>query len=178
MVSFRSSLSLGVEALFVSARIRAITSPARLPSRTMSACSFPGFVQVGHICGQPAEAGAAVADDTGKRLIDFMRDRGGQFPHHAHAVDVRELCLEFAQPLALLFGTLAVFDVGENSIPPDDLSVLIAQRHTTSQKPAIFPVCSATKARFGFEWLASSKGRTPLLPICLTIFRVNCVRPT
>ena len=80
----------------------------------------------GTFAGQPAEACAAVADDTGQRLVDFMRDGGGQFAHHADPVDVREIRLELAQPLALFFGTLAIFDVREKSVPPDDLSVLIA----------------------------------------------------
>ena len=125
---------------------------------------FTDFVHIRHVSGQPAQARAAVAHYTGQRLVDFMRDRGGQFPHHAHAVDVREICLDCAASHAF-FGTLAIFDVRENSIPPDDLSVLIAQRHATSQKPAIFPIRSATKARLAFERLACSKGRAPLFRI-------------
>ena len=52
-----------------------------------------------------------------------MRDRGGQFPHHAHPVDVREVRFELAQPLALFFGLLAFRDVQSQAqienTPPD-----------------------------------------------------------
>src|SRR2546422_411484 len=40
-----------------------------------------------------------------------MRQGGGQLPHHADPVHMCEICLELAQPLALLFGTLALRDV-------------------------------------------------------------------
>ena len=97
MVSFRSSFSCVAAALLVMARMRAITSPARLPSRTMRLSSFPGFLQIRRISGQPAQASTAVTHYARQRLVDFMRDRGGQFTHHAYPVDVREIRLELPQ---------------------------------------------------------------------------------
>ena len=43
-----------------------------------------------------------------------MRDRGGQFPHGGHSVDVCEIGLELPQLLALFFGPDAVADVPGN----------------------------------------------------------------
>ena len=41
-----------------------------------------------------------------------------------------------------LFGPVAFLDVDRGSIPIDDVSQLIAQRHIADQQPAILPVCS------------------------------------
>jgi hypothetical protein len=119
------------------------------------------------------QASAAVADYARQRLVDLMRNRGSQFPHHAHAVDVREICFEFALSLPLCFGPLAIFDVRKNSVPLDNLSLLIAQRHTTSQNPAIFPIRSGTKAGLPVERFAISKGGAPLVQKRLTILGMN-----
>ena len=40
-----------------------------------------------------------------------MRQRCGQFAHHAHAVDVREICLELLQSFALVLCTFAFCDI-------------------------------------------------------------------
>jgi hypothetical protein len=71
---------------------------------------------------QPAQAGVTVRQHSRRRLVDFMRDRGGQLPHHAHPVDVREIGFELAQPLALFLGLQSFGDVAamfsRNRRPP------------------------------------------------------------
>src|SRR5215469_9575730 len=42
---------------------------------------------------------------------------------------------------ALRLGSLALFDVCRDSVPLQNISLLIPQRHSTNQEPAIFPVC-------------------------------------
>src|SRR5271165_4299552 len=75
---------------------------------------FPGFFHVGRISGQPTQASAGVTHHARQRLVDFMRDRGGQFTQYAYPVDVSEICLELPQLFALFFGLHAVTDVPGN----------------------------------------------------------------
>ena len=51
----------------------------------------PRLVEIGRIGGQPAHAGIAVGDHRGERLIDLVRDRGGEFAQRGHTADMREL---------------------------------------------------------------------------------------
>ena len=53
----------------------------------------------------------AVRDHGGKRLGDFMGDRGRHFSHRHHARDMRQFHLRFAQ---CLFRLLAPGDVAGN----------------------------------------------------------------
>ena len=177
MVSFRSSFSLGSAALLVRARMRAITSPARFPSRTMRWTASRDFLHVRHISGQPAQAGAAVAHHARERLVDFMRDRSGQFPHDAHPVDVRKIRLELAQPLALFFGTFAVFNIGGHATPFDHLPTFVAQRDGAHLEPAIPSVGAATQPRFTLQSLTLSRRRPPRFDDFLEIVGVNCRLP-
>src|SRR5208337_1235121 len=82
-----------------------------LPVADDPAGGFPGFLQIRHISGQPAQTRAAATHNAREWLVDFMRDRGGQFPQYAYPVDVRQIRLELPQLLALFFRPHAVTDV-------------------------------------------------------------------
>jgi hypothetical protein len=63
------------------------------------------------IVTEPSHAGVGVHNGGGDRLFDFVRQRGGQFAHHADAVHVHEISLELVQSFALFFGALALGNV-------------------------------------------------------------------
>src|SRR6266436_7345688 len=50
-----------------------------------------------------------------------------------------ELCFLFPD---LSFSRLAIFDVGDDAIPFDDVAGFISQRHAPLQVPAVFSICS------------------------------------
>ena len=66
------------------------------------------FVQVDVVVGKKAQAGLRVAEDGGERLIQLVRERGGEFAEQRDAADAREFGLllvrafEFRE-LALMF---------------------------------------------------------------------------
>ena len=105
-ISFRSSFSLGGAVLFCQRPNAGDHFTGSLSVANDVADSVTGFLKIGRISRQKTPASAAVADYTRQRLVDLMRNRGSQFSHHAHAVDVREICFEFAQSLPLCFGRL------------------------------------------------------------------------
>ncbi len=66
---------------------------------------------------------------------------GGHIPDEAAGL-AHPLCLDqfgFASPQFLL-GPLAILDVGGRPVPFDNVALLIAQRHGSKQKPAIFTI--------------------------------------
>jgi len=67
-----------------------MTSPARLSCSTMSLRMSRHFVQVNVVMREEADGGLGVAKDGGKRLVQFMSHRAGQFPQHGHAGQVRQ----------------------------------------------------------------------------------------
>src|SRR5208337_872989 len=85
-----------------------------LPVADDPAGGFPGLLQIRHISGQPAQTRAAATHNAREWLVDFMCDRGGQFPQYAYPVDVRKIGLELPQPVTLFFGPHAVTDVPGN----------------------------------------------------------------
>src|SRR5260370_39354594 len=50
--------------------------------------------------------------------------------------------VRFTAPEGLL-GPLAIFDVGRDPIPLDDVSIFISERHSAAQLPAILPIRAA-----------------------------------
>src|SRR5208337_661688 len=107
-----------------------------LPVADDPAGGFPGFLQIGHISGQPAQTRATATHNAREWLVDFMRDRGGQFPQYAYPVDVRQIGLEWAKSGALFFGPLAFRDV------PGDM-----QQEATPAIPKTTRVCFDRKHR-------------------------------
>ena len=55
------------------------------------------FAQIGWLLIQEIQSGTRVVARGCNRLGDFMRQRGGQFSHHAHAVHVGEVRLHLLQ---------------------------------------------------------------------------------
>jgi hypothetical protein len=58
---------------------------------------FPDLAQVGGPQVQKILRRPGVVARAGHRLRDFVRQRGCQFPHHAHAVHMGEIRLELTQ---------------------------------------------------------------------------------
>ena len=66
---------------------------------------------------------------------------GGDIPDEAAGL-AHPLCLDqfgFASPQFVL-GPLAILDVGGRPVPFDNVALLVAQRHGSKQKPAIFTI--------------------------------------
>src|SRR5438874_13608889 len=73
----------------------------------------------------------------------------------------------------LLQSALAVLDIDSRSVPLDDISLLIAQRHGAHQEPAIFPV-GAPQTQFILARFPDSHVRAPLFHDSREVFRMNC----
>src|SRR5437763_3892051 len=78
-------------------------------------------------------------------------------------------------PPQRIFGSLSILDIGTRSIPLDDLSLLIAQRHGADQKPAIFSI-GAAQAHFIFVRFPGRHVRTPLFQDSWNVFGMNGAR--
>src|SRR4029077_21118236 len=76
-----------------------------------------------------------------------------------------------------LFGTLTIVNLHRDSVPLEDISLLISKRHGTSQKPAVFPICRAPAVRV-VERGAGGQRRPPLLQVSINVFGVNRAGPT
>src|SRR5271155_2075957 len=74
--------------------------------------------------------------------------------------------------LKRLIGAFAIFDVGRDPIPLDDVSIFISERHSAVQLPAVLPIRPAG-THLIFERLASSNRFHPFTCMSLKIIRVN-----
>src|SRR6266542_2518386 len=128
---------------------------------------IPRFFQV--FCIEPAQTGAGIVDECAERLIDFMGNRGTHLSQRRHPRDVSQFDLRFAKRF---FGALAIFDLHRDSVPLEDISLLITKRHRTSQKPAVFPIRRAPGCLI-FERRAGSHGPSPLVQKSINVFGVN-----
>src|SRR5271157_5617971 len=151
--------------------------PGALAVANDVADSLTDFLHVRCISGQETQASAAVAHDARQRLVDFMRDRGGQFSHHAHPVDVRKFFLELSQLLALLFGTFAVFNIGCHAASPHYLPALVTQAGEARLEPAILAVGAATQPHLILHRLAPGRQPLPLIDNHLEIVGMYCRLP-
>src|SRR2546426_11356823 len=70
---------------------------------------------------------------------------------------------------------LELGDVGTRSVPLDNISLLIAQRHGADQEPAIFPV-SAAQTHFILVRFPSRHTRAPLFQDSWNVFGLNWAR--
>jgi hypothetical protein len=82
---------------------------------------FPDLANVRRPLVQKIHRRTGVVARAGDRLRDLVGQRGGQFSHHAHAVHVREICLQLAEPLPLL---LRAFAFRHIDVCPDNLEML------------------------------------------------------
>src|SRR6185295_9287455 len=80
-----------------------------------------------------------------------------------------QLCLLFAD---LVFRPLSVLDVGEDAIPFDNATNLIAQWDATLQMPAILPI-RAAETYLVLERFAAGSAREPLCDVSLEIIRMR-----
>src|SRR4029077_12584420 len=71
-----------------------------------SSCGGARSFQVGGIMREPSQTRVGACDRGGYGLLDFVRQRGGQFAHHVDPVDMQQIGLQLAKPFALRLGTL------------------------------------------------------------------------
>src|SRR5260370_6072134 len=84
-----------------------------------------------------------------------------------------ELCFLFPD---LSFCPLAVFNVGDDAIPFDDVAGFISQRHAPHQVPAIFPICAAETPLI-LKRLAAGNAREPLAVVSLNVIGGSYLMP-
>ena len=65
---------------------------------------LPRRIKIGRVPAQPAQAGIAAGGDGGQRLVDLMRDRGGQLAQGRQAGRMREVRLRLMQAFLGTFG--------------------------------------------------------------------------
>ena len=75
---------------------------------------LPDLTQVRRLPVQKIHGRTGVVARTGDRLRDFVRQRGSQFSHHAHAVHVGEIRLHLLQSRQRL---RAILDVRQQNVP-------------------------------------------------------------
>src|SRR6516162_4093762 len=150
-------------AFLTGARIRPITSLARLPSLMIRSRASRTSSRSG---GSAPSQRDAAGQCSGDRLADLMSDRCRQLARSCHAIGMGELHLRVTQvglSLAQLFlGASQVLYVGARSVPFDDGSLFIAQRGKAQQKPAIFSV-GPPQTHFLLERLSSREHRDPVV---------------
>ena len=113
---------------FVSARMRAMTSRARLPSAPMlSSAKRASAMSGGSAASQRAPA-AALATIAPRGWLTSWAIEVVSSPSVVSAVRMRELGLQSTQPLALLLGTLALRNVDRGAHQFHDFSGAIHHR--------------------------------------------------
>ena len=98
---------------------------------------FPDLAQVRRLHVQKILGRTGVVAGAGDRLRDFVRQRGGQFSHHAHAVHVGEIRLHLLQ---LRQSSCAILNVRQQNVPAGDAPGVIANWDAAVVKPPIFAV--------------------------------------
>src|SRR4029077_4721174 len=112
--------------------------------RFQQSCPRPRYVGV--IAIKLSQARFSVCDGCPNWLLDFVRQRGGQLAHRAHAADMREIRFELAQPVARLFGTLALRNIHHRA---DHLNKLSAR--TQNWMPGTMNVVDCSGGLHGSE---------------------------
>ena len=112
-------------------------SPARSASPNDTGERFPDLAQVRRLHVQKILGRPGVVARAGDRLRDFVRQRGSQFSHHAHAVHVGEIRLHLLQSRQRL---CAILDVRQQNVPADNTPGVIANWDAAVVKPPIFAV--------------------------------------
>ena len=98
---------------------------------------LPDLAQVRRLHVQKIQGRTGVVAGAGDRLRDFVRQRGGQFSHHAHAVHVGEIRLHLLQSRQRSF---AILNVRQQNVPAHDAPGVIANWDAAVFKPPIFAV--------------------------------------
>ena len=121
------------------ARIRSMMSPTRSVLLNAAEC-LPDLAQVRRLHVQKILGRTGVVAGAGDRLRDFVRQRGGQFSHHAHAVHVGEIRLHLLQ---LRQRSCAILNVRQEKVPAGDAPGVIENWDVAVFKPPIFAVEAA-----------------------------------
>src|SRR4029077_7814029 len=94
--------------------------------------------------------------------------------HRRNSVDnAKQLMLSL---LKRAFSLLQFINVEENPVPPNDLPLIISQRHATTQMPAILTI-RTTETHLILKRLAGGDGRHPFTQVLLKIIGVSCCLP-
>src|ERR1700730_16195865 len=89
---------------------------------------FSDFVHVWGAHVQKAYGRTSVVARGGDRMQNFVSQRGGQFSHHAQAIQVREIRLQLPKSLMLLLRAFALRHIDVRSNHLDKLSIRGEQR--------------------------------------------------
>jgi hypothetical protein len=73
-------------------------------------------------------------------------------------------------------GALAIFDIGEDTIPLKDVSIFVPERHAALQMPAMLPI-RAAETHFVLKDFACANAGEPLAFVPLKIIGVSCGMP-
>jgi hypothetical protein len=76
-----------------------------------------------------------------------------------------------------LLGALAIFDVGEDTIPLKDVSIFVSERHSALQMQAVFPI-RAAETNFVLKIFTCANALEPLAFVPLKIIWVSRGMPT
>ncbi len=99
-----------------------------------------GLEQIRRLGEEPAAAGMGVGDDRGQRLVDLMRDGGGELADGGDLRGAGETRLGQAQDLE---GIPAILDVGQQPVPAEDAALLVEERLAEHVEPAVGAVGAA-----------------------------------
>ena len=149
IASLMSNRSCRGGAFLMRARIRPMTSLARLPSLTIRSSACRTSSRSRRLGAKPAQSGVGVGDRRGDRLVDLMGDRGRQLPHGRDAIGVRELHLRLAvSPLALAQVLLRLLALGQIEHEGDALVSAFAEGRRAEQARARgCRLCGSTPSR-------------------------------
>src|SRR5436853_7604868 len=92
----------------------------------------------------------------------------------AQSSGIKQRCFTAPQ---FLFCVLTIVNLHRDSVPLEDISLLISKRYGTSQKPAVFPIRRAPACLI-LERRAGGQRRAPLLQVSINVVGVNRGLPT
>ena len=140
MTSLMSSRVISGVAFLARSRMRRITLLARSASLITRLDGMARLLDLRRLAVQPPQAGLTIGDDAGKRLVDLVRDRGGQLAERRHARDVRKLRLRLLQRLP---GPLPLRDVGVGLQDRGGLPALVPLQRPPARNRRVRPVALA-----------------------------------
>ena len=177
MVSFRSSFSRGISALWVRARIRAITSPARFPSRTMRRTASRASSRLGASPASQRRQALPLLTTPASGWLTSCAIEAASSP----MMLTRLMCARSASSWrSLSRSSSARLRSSMSVLVPYHLTIFprfVAQRYVADQEPAILPVRPAQRALHSpsaSQHATAARHSSTNLP---TIVGVNCRLP-
>src|SRR5260370_19337885 len=175
----------------VDAAIRARVSVAALPFCLFAGGRLDWLAEAGLVVGMNPlkelfESGQTILWIETQNTVAFVRPIPDVlvWTGTKTAVQVRTACPTdgLAQPLRFrqvrftapegFLGAFAIFDVGRDPIPLDDVSIFISERHSAVQLPAILPI-RAAGTHLTLVRLARINRLHPLILMSLKVARAN-----